>query len=85
MEFAMNQNLFHGFAIAGNLEKRHSISERYHLYFLLPGMNFLLFPHWMSTPGFKAYLTILIPLADVPLLFTTCLTPPYSPSIPVFT
>lgn len=31
----------------------------------------LLLSHWLSTPGFAAYPTLLIPLADVPSLFTT--------------
>ena len=43
-----------------------------------------LFPRWLSTPGFTAYLMLLIPPADVPPLFAAWLTPLYSPPILYF-
>lgn len=41
-----------------------------------------LLSHWLNIPGFTAYLTLLIPLAVVPPLFTAWLAPLCSPPIP---
>lgn len=66
-EFPMNHDLFHTSAITGNPEKRHArLETRSSSYFLLPGANFLPFPHWLSTPGLTANPMLLIPLADFP-------------------
>ena len=73
-EFAMNHNLFHAFAREGNNDKRCVGPERpSSLYFRLPGLNSLSFPHWSHTPGFTAYPPFLI--AFLPL-FTSWLFPP---------
>lgn len=37
--------------------------------------------HWLNTPGFTTYSTLLIPLAVVPPLFTAWLIPLCSPTI----
>lgn len=73
-EFAMNRNFFHTFTKASNLQGRDAHNWRdatfYISYILVQIPSFAFSLVGLSTTGFTAYPTLIIPLADVPSLFT---------------